>query len=291
MGPDLTKKPVLTISAWQCLFDEALTFDTSVRTLRLSCVIREAKVQGQQISYDVAANAYDKAAAVFEQRYLAARPITNDERMQILLAALSLPDDASSVRRLRRSLEETHSAIGMEVLPGALDFLSEFSDQFRLVLLSDTWMTPGWAIDQFLDKAGLCCFFDRRIYSDAIGHHKVDGSAFLHVAKTLSVPLFSMIHVGDLWQSDVLGAVEAGVRRIFYLDSPMHPVPDNRSRKGVQPGQVVVGNSLVEIAGLLRKHVKSPEQVGAHAAHQGQDRERQLSDPLGRQDLRPRIDA
>ena len=260
-------------------------------TLRLSCVIREAKVQGRQISYDVASNAYDKAAAVFEQRYLAARPITNDERMQILLAALSLPDDASSVRRLRRSLEETHSAIGMEVLPGALAFLSEFTDQFRLVLLSDTWMTPGWAIDKFLDTAGLGCFFDRRMYSDAIGHHKVDGSAFLHVAKTLGVPLCSMIHVGDLWRSDVLGAIEAGVRRIFYLDSPMHPVPDNRSRKSVQPGQVVVGKSLAGIADLLRKHVKSPEQVGAHAAHQGLDRGRQLSDPLGHQDLRPRIDA
>jgi putative hydrolase of the HAD superfamily len=50
-----------------------------------------------------------------------------------------------------------------------------------------------------------------------IGYAKPDPGAFRYAAQDLNVPPQQILHIGDSWEEDILGAQRAGIRPV-YLD-------------------------------------------------------------------------
>ncbi len=223
--------PTISISAWQCIIDEAEEFDTEVSRARFLAVRSAAAALGCKVPTDDAEKAYFSAAEEFESRYLAGEPINNIQRSSLILKELGIKSNETVLKSLTRELEDTHPANGLRVIPGATSFLKAARQKYRIVLLSDTWMTPGRKIDALLEATGIMAIFHSRRYSDQIGHHKINGTAFTRMTNELCVDPSEVIHIADHWLSDANGAVSAGIGQIFLLNRPDHPVPDLPTEK------------------------------------------------------------
>lgn len=98
--------------------------------------------------------------------------------------------------------------------PGALDLVETLSQDYQLYMI-----TNGNVVSQIprLEHAGLLPYFREVFVSEAVGVGKPHKAYFDHVAA--HIPDFSpeeAIVIGDSPSSDIQGAVNAGLRSIWY---------------------------------------------------------------------------
>jgi FMN hydrolase / 5-amino-6-(5-phospho-D-ribitylamino)uracil phosphatase len=107
------------------------------------------------------------------------------------------------------------------LVPGALVALQSMSKHATLVTLSNVTCLEAetdrlrallgpWVVD----------FFP----SCRTGHAKPDREAFMNVARTCGTSTDRMVHIGDDWECDIIGARSAGIRAIWVTNG--RPVPD-----------------------------------------------------------------
>lgn len=97
---------------------------------------------------------------------------------------------------------------------------------------------------QKISAAGLDGLFEHVFISGEVGHAKPAPQIFHHAAATLNVPIESCIHIGNSWESDIEGALNAGADAIWFEEDP---------RPGVQSPDPRVPRfeSLAEVAAHL----------------------------------------
>jgi FMN phosphatase YigB (HAD superfamily) len=66
-----------------------------------------------------------------------------------------------------------------------------------------------------LELLGLNQYLDRVFYSYIVGAAKPDPAIFRHVQESIGVQPQYIIHVGDSWAADIVGAQSAGWRAVF----------------------------------------------------------------------------
>ena len=49
---------------------------------------------------------------------------------------------------------------------------------------------------------------------------------FEHAARALALPLTAIVHVGDAWEADVIGARNAGARAVWFAPSDERAMPE-----------------------------------------------------------------
>ncbi len=62
--------------------------------------------------------------------------------------------------------------------------------------------------------------------SGRLGIDKPDRRIFEHAARKLAVSISDLVHVGDAWEADVIGARAAGARAIWFSPSDDRVLPD-----------------------------------------------------------------
>jgi FMN phosphatase YigB (HAD superfamily) len=126
--------------------------------------------------------------------------------------------------------------------------LSRLSGSYRIAILSN-WPL-AWAIDSIAERAGWTPHLGAIVVSQRVGWIKPDGRMFEAAAGALDVPMGELLHVGDDWAADVVGAKRAGARAA-YLDArpATSPLPSSSPDGSVEPDLVL--RDLVDIEGLL----------------------------------------
>lgn len=126
--------------------------------------------------------------------------------------------------------------------------LSRLSGGYRLAILSN-WPL-AWAIDSIAERAGWTPYLGPIVVSQRVGWIKPDRRMFEAAAAALDVPIAELLHVGDDWAADIVGAKRAGARAA-YLDArhATSPLPSSVPDGSVEPDLVL--RDLVDIEGLL----------------------------------------
>ncbi len=169
-------------------------------------------------------------------------------RLEIVLAGLgrSLPDEEfDELVRLHETMEMD---IGVDMVKGAVEALSALKKRYKLAVISDAVITPGWALRKILEGHGLAEFFDAMIFSDEVGHSKPHPDVFLAAAEALGTSPRRMVHVGDRGTNDVEGIQAAGGRAVLFTG-----VADRG--RGVKPEAVC--ESLTFLPGIIKVMAKS----------------------------------
>jgi putative hydrolase of the HAD superfamily len=96
--------------------------------------------------------------------------------------------------------------------------LVDLKKKYKLVVISDTGITPGKIIRKIFERYDILQFFDLLVFSDEIGLKKPHLTPFQQVVDNLGVSAQECIHIGDLLYTDVLGANRAGFHSIWYTD-------------------------------------------------------------------------
>jgi HAD superfamily hydrolase (TIGR01509 family) len=120
----------------------------------------------------------------------------------------------------------------IEALPGSGEILARLAARgFRLAILSN-WPLAA-TIDRFVDAHGWRPYLGALVVSQRVGSIKPDPEIFRQAAAALRAPPDRLLHVGDDWAADVVGASEAGWHVAYVrnrqLDTPLPTsAPDHR---------------------------------------------------------------
>jgi HAD superfamily hydrolase (TIGR01549 family) len=135
-------------------------------------------------------------------------------------------------------------------IPGALELLTSLKPRYRLGVISNTVGSGDAELDQALQRAGLRTLIDALVTSRDFGKAKPDPAIYAEGARRLGVPLQQTCMVGDRLDTDVAGALTAGIPAIWLR----HPGAD--LRPGVIPTHVITG--LAELPAWLESLKGNP---------------------------------
>ena len=115
---------------------------------------------------------------------------------------------------------------------------------YRLGLISDTSLTPGRVLREFLDKDGLLQHFSALTFSDETGYPKPDPRMFVSTLAALAAETNRAAHIGDTPRTDILGAKNVGmvaIRCASVMDHTESPeadfvIRDHRELPGILEG-------------------------------------------------------
>ena len=86
-------------------------------------------------------------------------------------------------------------------------------------LISNTGMTPGYTFRRYMEQVGILEYFDVLAFSDELRLAKPSTEIFLHTARELGAQPQWVVHVGDHYLNDVVGAAKAGMKTIWIAAS------------------------------------------------------------------------
>jgi len=96
-----------------------------------------------------------------------------------------------------------------ELYPEVIETLEKI--QVPLVLVSNF----DGRVVQILRELNLTPYFQRIVYSSQVGCAKPDRAIFDHALGLIGAPPEQVLHVGDSWREDVLGAQQAGLQALW----------------------------------------------------------------------------
>jgi putative hydrolase of the HAD superfamily len=113
-------------------------------------------------------------------------------------------------------------ADAVQVLQGVKDM------GFKIGLISNTGMTPGFTFRSYMEERGMLGYFDTLTFSDEVKIAKPASEIFMMTLRALGASPGQTIHVGDHVINDVVGAKRCGMKTIwitgFYeRDDPNDP--------------------------------------------------------------------
>ncbi len=148
------------------------------------------------------------------------------EQVSAMVAAMGITDDRLVDVLL---IPHTHAVLRAcpEVMPGAHTALwATKTAGARLVLTSNTLATPASVSRLLLAEHGFDGIFDDMVFSSDVGLAKPRPEVFHTVASRSGTTPDRVVHVGNSWTTDMLGALGAGCRVLFF----------NQRQKPSRPG-------------------------------------------------------
>ncbi|HET90281.1 MAG TPA: HAD family hydrolase [Chloroflexi bacterium] len=204
----------VTFDFWGTLYQNA--FAKEERLLML----QEALAQHHQPrSLEDLTTAYEHTSSVWSQVWQEEHrplPITHWLGEILMFLEASLP--TSVMTDLGQDVEQVFlQGDTPHPVPGVAEVLPRLSRRYRLGLISDTGLTPGRVLRRILQRDGLLRCFDALTFSDETGATKPFPEQFLRTLEGLGVDPAEAAHVGDLPETDVIGAQQAGMKSVLFL--------------------------------------------------------------------------
>ena len=133
--------------------------------------------------------------------------------------------------------------------PGVDLLLSRLARDRSLAILSN-WPLAA-TIDRYAEAHGWIPSLSAIVVSQRVGTIKPHPAIFEAARSALGSPdRTSILHVGDDWAADVVGAIDAGWRAAWVRDRPVDsPLPSSQPEAGVRPD--IELNAVAEIEACL----------------------------------------
>jgi putative hydrolase of the HAD superfamily len=127
---------------------------------------------------------------------------------------------------------------------GVFEALDYVKGRYRIGLVSVTGVSPGRIIRAILRDHGILDYFDALAFSDEVKLVKPNPGLFKACLNILHVAPEDALHVGDSFKSDIVGAIDTGMRTVWVKTR------EQEQRPGYVPDAVI--SSLLELPDALR---------------------------------------
>jgi len=114
------------------------------------------------------------------------------------------------------AMAATHAPPALRV--GVNGILEGLRGRYKIGLISDTGLSLGCALREVMRADQTLDYFDHLTFSDETGSAKPNPRQFLYTCHMLGVAPEHTVHVGDLEETDIAGAREAGLRSILITN-------------------------------------------------------------------------
>ena len=133
--------------------------------------------------------------------------------------------------------------MAMTPIPDVFEVLTALKTRYRLGVISNTVGSGDAELADALEKAGILGLIDALVTSRDFGKAKPDPAIYVEGARRLGVPLDETVMVGDRLDTDVAGALNAGIPGVWLRHPGAIPIP------GIEPTHVI--DRLGELPGWL----------------------------------------
>jgi putative hydrolase of the HAD superfamily len=209
----------------------AVTFDAGQTLLRLDTAMLASRLGERGVTVEAAALESAEAPAWAAYERAVAQPpdgvSTWEVFMRTLLhgAAPSLPD--AQVAELAAWLfsEQPRRNLWRRLMPGMIELVDELrAASVPVAVVSNS----EGGLEALLAEIGVHDRFVAIADSARVGFEKPDPRIFDWAAARLGVARETIVHIGDSWQADVVGARNAGARAIWFGPAAVTPAVDPR---------------------------------------------------------------
>jgi len=133
--------------------------------------------------------------------------------------------------------------MAMTPMPDVFEVLTALKTRYRLGVISNTVGSGDAELADALEKAGILGLIDAMVTSRDFGKAKPDPAIYAEGARRLGVPLDETVMVGDRLDTDIAGALNAGIPGVWLRHPGAIPIP------GIEPTHVI--DRLGELPGWL----------------------------------------
>ena len=120
---------------------------------------------------------------------------------------------------------------------GVKTLIPQLAQHYKIVLISDTGITPGSVIRKMFSQYNLLQYFEIMVFSDETGVKKPDQKPFQIVIDHLNCLPSEIVHVGNLRHTDILGGNQAGFHTIWFQDGYVEVMKQEKNVKNLPPDQ------------------------------------------------------
>jgi HAD superfamily hydrolase (TIGR01549 family) len=136
--------------------------------------------------------------------------------------------------------EQPAQNLWRQPIPGMIELVRELRGaRIKVAIISNS----EGRLAELVAELGWADDFDVIVDSGRVGIDKPDPRIFQHACAALGVSSSELLHVGDAWEADVLGALGAGASAVWF---------DARHAERQLPERVLGAGSAPELRSLLR---------------------------------------
>ena len=205
----------ITFDLWNTLFK-----NISYTDRRKGLIKRFSEKNGFEISDAELTQVYNRSFNFLNPPFKTTqfKHIYTSTRIKNMFDELKIDLKLEERKELIKNFEVLMLANPPTLKKGVFDTLSSLSIDFRIGLISDTGITPGRIIKEVLKDYNILDYFDVTVFSDETGFYKPHPIAFKTALSKLDCSPKNAIHVGDLLDTDIKGAIGYEMHSIWIRD-------------------------------------------------------------------------
>ncbi|MFX1497915.1 MAG: HAD family hydrolase [Promethearchaeota archaeon] len=213
----------ITFDLWNTIFQ-----NKSFSRIRLEFLTKFFRDLNLDYDIDQIEEVYDKSFKFldYKDNGFNFRHIFIEERIVRMTNFLKIQISNIEIELIKENLEKAMLKDPPLLKKNVKKTLEILSKDYKIGLISNTGITPGYIISQIFQKYGILKYFQVTIFSDEIGYYKPYSLLFENALKKLQCKPEHSIHVGDLLHTDVKGAKDYGMRAIWFNDSDQSTIPE-----------------------------------------------------------------
>ncbi len=144
----------------------------------------------------------------------------NRQRYNHPLVTVGIHDEALAERFCREALSRIPTK--NRLIPGAIELLEYLAPKYRLFILSNGFKELQ---ARKMQTTGIIKYFEKIILSDDIGVNKPHPQLFRYALETGNATCDNSIMIGDMFETDIVGAAQIGMEQIFYNKGKRQMLP------------------------------------------------------------------
>lgn len=210
---------LITIDFWNTLFD------SSNGEARNKFRIEELRANIFNLRDEISADEYSSAMsdswAYFNDIWKnQQRTPSSDETIQYFWKRLNLPPDLTAMNNVRKAFEESVLFFPPNLIHSVWEALDRLSEKFTLAVISDTGFSPGNILRRLMYENVVLHYFSAFSFSDETGVAKPHPKAYTAIFQKTGIGPTDACHIGDIEDTDILGAKSAGMHAIRFDGDP-----------------------------------------------------------------------
>lgn len=237
---------VITIDFWNTLFDSSN--GTGRNNFRLAGFIKEIDKYEILIKPDefneAIKSSWEYFNNIWKNEMRTPPPV---ESAEFFWKKLNLPYNADSINVIANIFGDAIIAHPPKLMDGVSEALQELSKKYMLGIVSDTGFSPGTVLRKLLENNSIISYFDVFSFSDETGVAKPHPKAFLTVLDALGCKPEDALHIGDIEQTDIVGAKKLGMKAIRFRGDTSFVLTPEREEFTIADAEAEKWDEIVKI--------------------------------------------
>lgn len=227
----------ITFDLWNTLFQ-----NISYTKIRKGLIKKFLEKNGFKVSHAKLHKVFNESFNFLNPRlkHKQFKHIYTQTRIKNIFDELRFEAKTETSKELNNEFEKLMLDNPPDLRKGVFDTLKTLNLDYRIGMISDTGITPGRIIRDVLNDYNILEFFDVTVFSDETGYYKPHPIAFKTALDQLDCSPKDAMHVGDLLDTDIRGAINYEMQAVWIR------APQTRN-----PGDIVPDYEISEIPEIL----------------------------------------